>query len=236
MHSRPLRIEDSTGKENDEKFESLLRALEILLDRLGAGKKNAPRRNPNVTFWRCYKKAHVETECPSDNALRQNPNVTCWKCYKKGRVKRECPSHNASRRNPNVTCWKCNKKGHLQNECQQITTINLHKKTRHGNHKALSRRSFVNSCENYLNSDKKFGIETDISVRALRMTAEDNWSESEIQKTQLEDPDIRQILEKKLKLEERPTRQEITPESPVTKRYWALWDSLHVKDGVLHRK
>ncbi|GBM56793.1 hypothetical protein AVEN_38358-1 [Araneus ventricosus] len=48
------------------------------------------------------------------------------------------------------------------------------------------------------------------------MTAEDAWSESEIQKAQLEDPDIRPILEKKLKLADRPSRQEITPKSPAT--------------------
>ncbi|GBM00238.1 hypothetical protein AVEN_9296-1 [Araneus ventricosus] len=108
--------------------------------------------------------------------------------------------------------------------------------TRHGNDKALSGRSFVGSCEHDLNSDKKFGTETDISVRALRRTTEDTWSVSEIQKAQLEDPDIGPILEKKLKLADRSSRQEITPESPATKRYWALWDSLHLPDGVPYRK
>ncbi|GBM41553.1 hypothetical protein AVEN_52299-1 [Araneus ventricosus] len=181
-------------------------------------------------------KGHVQLECPSDSAPRRNPNVTCWICYKKGHVQRECPSDNASRRNPNATCWKCDKKGHLQNECQQITSINHHKETRHGSDKALSRRSFVESYEHDLNSDKKFGTETDISVRALRMTTEDTWPVSEIQKAQLEDPDIRPILEKKLKSADRPSRQEIAQESPATKRYWALWDSLHLRDGVLYRK
>ncbi|GBN95608.1 hypothetical protein AVEN_10354-1 [Araneus ventricosus] len=68
------------------------------------------------------------------------------------------------------------------------------------------------------------------------MTAEDNWSESEIQKSQLEDPDMRRIVEKKLKLAYRLSRQEITPESPATKRYWSLWNYVHVKDVVLYRK
>ncbi|GBM65614.1 hypothetical protein AVEN_164721-1 [Araneus ventricosus] len=199
IHARPIRIENNAGKRKVEKFESLVGALEKLLDRLAAGKKNAPRRNPNVACWRCYKKGHVQTECPSDSALRRKPNVTCWKCYKKGHVQRECPSYNASRRNPNATCWKCNKKGHLQNKCQQNTSINHHKETRLGNDKALSRRSFI-------------------------------------QKAQLEDPDIRPILENKLTLADRPSRQEITPESPATKRYWALGDSLHLKDGVLYYK
>ncbi|GBM95875.1 Retrovirus-related Pol polyprotein from transposon 412 [Araneus ventricosus] len=44
------------------------------------------------------------------------------------------------------------------------------------------------------------------------------------------------ILEKKLNSEDRPSWQEIAPESPATKRYWAVWDSLHLKDGVLYRK
>ncbi|GBM22724.1 hypothetical protein AVEN_143498-1 [Araneus ventricosus] len=203
MHARPIRIEDSVGKRKDEKFESPLGALERFLEILAAGKKSAPLRNPNVTCWRCYKRGHVQLECPNDSAPRRNPNVTCWICYKKGHVQRECPSDNASRRNPNATCWKCNKKGHLQNECQQITSKNHHKETRHGSDKVLSRRSFV---------------------------------ESEIQKAQLEHPDIRPILEKKLKLADRPSRQEIAQESPATKRYWALWDSLHLKDGALYRK
>ncbi|GBN19280.1 hypothetical protein AVEN_254245-1 [Araneus ventricosus] len=36
MHARLIRIEDNAGKRRDEKFESLLGALEKLLDRLAA--------------------------------------------------------------------------------------------------------------------------------------------------------------------------------------------------------
>ncbi|GBO31173.1 hypothetical protein AVEN_185751-1 [Araneus ventricosus] len=68
------------------------------------------------------------------------------------------------------------------------------------------------------------------------MTSEDAWSSSEIQKAQLEDPDSSQILEKKLNSAERPSWQEIVLESSATKQYCALWDSLHLKDGVLYRK
>ncbi|GBM00969.1 hypothetical protein AVEN_4855-1, partial [Araneus ventricosus] len=68
------------------------------------------------------------------------------------------------------------------------------------------------------------------------MTTEDTWSVSEIQKAQLEGPDIRPILEKKLKSAVRPSRQEIAQDSPAKKRYWALWDSLHLKEGVFYSK
>ncbi|GBM73732.1 hypothetical protein AVEN_535-1 [Araneus ventricosus] len=64
------------------------------------------------------------------------------------------------------------------------------------------------------------------------LTTEDAWCSIEVQKAQLEDIAIRPILEKKLNSEYRPSWQEIAPESPATKRYWALWDSLHLKDGV----
>ncbi|GBM50478.1 hypothetical protein AVEN_203068-1 [Araneus ventricosus] len=68
------------------------------------------------------------------------------------------------------------------------------------------------------------------------MATENRWSLSEIQKTQLEDPDIRPILKMKLNSADRPSWQEIAHESPATKRYWALWNSLYLKDGVLYRK
>ncbi|GBO27202.1 hypothetical protein AVEN_94273-1 [Araneus ventricosus] len=94
------------------------------------------------------------------------------------------------------------------------------------------------------------------------MTIEDAWSLSETQKAQLEDADIRPILEKKLKSAVRPSWQEIALESPAIKRdpaenelqliykkvqlrdsgipkipvYWDLWDSLCLKDGDLYRK
>ncbi|GBL93495.1 hypothetical protein AVEN_266064-1 [Araneus ventricosus] len=101
-------------------------------------------------------------------------------------------------------------------------------------------------------------METDISVKVIK----DAWSSSEIQKaqlltpqytpehraragpcrkqivqtTQLENLAIRPILEKKLNSENRPSWQDSAPENSATKRYWALWDSLHLKDGVLYRK
>ncbi|GBL98158.1 hypothetical protein AVEN_268250-1 [Araneus ventricosus] len=101
----------------------LLRALEKkILDRLEAGKKNAPRRNPNVTCWRCYKKEHVQRECTSDNPPRRNSNVTCWKCYEKGHVQRESPNDNASRRSPNVVCCTCNKYGLCANTLRLSST------------------------------------------------------------------------------------------------------------------
>ncbi|GBN05127.1 Retrovirus-related Pol polyprotein from transposon 17.6 [Araneus ventricosus] len=126
-----------------------------------------------------------------------------------------------------IACW-------IQRLQEYDFEIQHRKGTSHGNADALSRRPCKESCKHCTNAEKKFGMETDISVKVL--TTEDAWSSSEVQKTQLEDPAIRPILERKLNSEDRSSWQEIAPESPATKRYWALWDSLHLKDGVLYRK
>ncbi|GBM64254.1 Retrovirus-related Pol polyprotein from transposon 297 [Araneus ventricosus] len=106
----------------------------------------------------------------------------------------------------------------------------------HGNANALSRRPCQESCKHCMNAEKNFGMETDISVKILTMTIVDPWSSCEIQKAQQEDPTIKPILEKKPNSADRPSWQEIALKSPATKHYWALWDSLHLKDGVLYRR
>ncbi|GBM01726.1 Retrovirus-related Pol polyprotein from transposon 297 [Araneus ventricosus] len=100
--------------------------------------------------------------------------------------------------------------------------IQHRKGTSRGNADALPRRPCRESCKHCSNAEKKFGIETDTSVKVLTTTFVDAWSSCEIQKAQLEDPAIRPILERKLNSEDRPSWQEIAPESPATKRYWAL--------------
>ncbi|GBN68755.1 hypothetical protein AVEN_221204-1 [Araneus ventricosus] len=79
-------------------------------------------------------------------------------------------------------------------------------------------------------------METNISVKVLTTKTVDPWSSCEIQKAQLEDPAIKPILENKLNSAYRPSWEECAPESAGTKRYWAVWNSLHLKEGVLYRK
>ncbi|GBM71337.1 Retrovirus-related Pol polyprotein from transposon 297 [Araneus ventricosus] len=124
----------------------------------------------------------------------------------------------------------------IGNEERVIAYFSKSLGTSHGNADALSRRPCGESSKHCSNAEKKFGIEIDTSVKVLTTTSVDPWSSCEIQKAQLEDPAIKTILEKKLMSADRPSWQEIAPESPATKRYWALWDSLHLKDGVLYRR
>ncbi|GFY02094.1 gag-pol [Trichonephila clavipes] len=64
-------------------------------------------------------------------------------------------------------------------------------------------------------------------------SALDPWSDKSVRKDQLADPEIKPIIEFKESSDEKPTWQDIAPFHPTTKRYWALWGSLHPKIGVL---
>ncbi|GBN71321.1 Retrovirus-related Pol polyprotein from transposon 297 [Araneus ventricosus] len=78
----------------------------------------------------------------------------------------------------------------------------------HGNADAFSRRPCRENCRHCSKAEKKFGIETDTSVKVLTTASVDPWSSCEIQKAQLEDPTIKPILEKKLNSADRPSWQE----------------------------
>ncbi|GBO04638.1 hypothetical protein AVEN_107664-1 [Araneus ventricosus] len=63
---RSIEIEDGTLKEKDEKFDCLLETLEKLLNSHVARKKT-PRRNPNMTCWKCNKKGQLQCQTISPN-------------------------------------------------------------------------------------------------------------------------------------------------------------------------
>ncbi|GBM76935.1 hypothetical protein AVEN_67783-1 [Araneus ventricosus] len=62
-HVRSIEMEDHTSRERDYKFEFFFSRLEKLLNSSVAGKKSTPRRNSNVTCWKCNKKGHIQREC-----------------------------------------------------------------------------------------------------------------------------------------------------------------------------
>ncbi|GBM34887.1 hypothetical protein AVEN_220687-1 [Araneus ventricosus] len=71
-HVRSMETEDHTSRERDDKFEFFFNRLEKLLNSSVAGKKNTPRRNPNVTCWKCNKKGHVQRECQAITSNQEN--------------------------------------------------------------------------------------------------------------------------------------------------------------------
>ncbi|GFW20513.1 retrovirus-related Pol polyprotein from transposon 412 [Trichonephila clavipes] len=70
----------------------------------------------------------------------------------------------------------------------------------------------------------------------LSTSESDPLSDENVRKDQMADPEIKPIIEFKESSDEKPSWQDIVPFHPTTKRYWALWDSLHQRNGVLYRK
>ncbi|GBN71700.1 hypothetical protein AVEN_10182-1 [Araneus ventricosus] len=287
IHASSMETDDDTWKERDDKFESLLKALEKLVESLAA-EQNAPRRNPNLTCWKCFKKGHVQRACKVNDihsrkltcgglaeqkipTLNKSPEeglkVSTFSggengLYLKGSIcdipclfwvdtgtnitlLRADLAHKVKERliytAPNLTLKTATdlEKNEIRTGSEKISLFSgstQHRKRTSYGKNVQSRRLCFEGCEPCSNAEKKFRTETDISVEALTMATENRWSLSEIQKAQLEDPDIRPILKMKLNSADRPSWQEIAHESPATKRYWALWNSLYLKDGVLYRK
>ncbi|GBL89931.1 hypothetical protein AVEN_51108-1 [Araneus ventricosus] len=74
IKARSIETDDDTWKERDYKFESLLKALEKLVNNLAA-EQSAPRRNANVTCWKCFKKGHVQRACQVNDVYSRK--LTC---------------------------------------------------------------------------------------------------------------------------------------------------------------
>ncbi|KAJ8957186.1 hypothetical protein NQ318_007748 [Aromia moschata] len=64
---------------------------------------------------------------------------------------------------------------------------------------------------------------------------EDEWSSEKMMKSQKKDNDLR-LIRNWVKNGVRPTWQEVSRYSTTIKGYWAQWNSLCLRDGLLHRK
>ncbi|GBL78581.1 hypothetical protein AVEN_31488-1 [Araneus ventricosus] len=71
-HVRSMGTEDNTSTERNDKFEFFFNRLEKFLNSSVSGRKNTPRRNPNVTCWKCNKKGHVQRECQAITSNQEN--------------------------------------------------------------------------------------------------------------------------------------------------------------------
>ncbi|GFW35995.1 hypothetical protein TNCV_4928591 [Trichonephila clavipes] len=126
----------------------------------------------------------------------------------------------------------------IQRRQEYDVEIRHRKGSAHGNADALSRRPCPESCKYCLRVEKKFGVIDPVvrQVTTPSTSALDPWSDESVRKDQLADLEIKPIIEFKESSDEKPSWQDIAPFHPTTKRYWALWDSLHLRNGVLYRK
>ena len=122
----------------------------------------------------------------------------------------------------------------------------------HVNADALSRRpcyesacKFCSALEDKDNESQKIRGREERSMlengtsRGMTFEAQDEllfqiWTKGELRTKQLEDPHIKPLIE--WNISGRPEWQEVSCMSPVTKSYWAQWESIEMVDGILYRR
>ncbi|GFY27864.1 protein NYNRIN [Trichonephila clavipes] len=113
--------------------------------------------------------------------------------------------------------------------------IRHRKGSSHGNADALSRRLCPENCRHCSRVETKY----DYAIRQITTstaTPPDPWSDEKVREDQMADPDIKPLIEFMESSSNKPSWQDISAYSPTTKQYWALWNSLHLRNGVLYRK
>ena len=81
-------------------------------------------------------------------------------------------------------------------------------------------------------TDNDAGQSTDTTLTYAPSVWVEGQSSKDLQKLQLNDPDIGPILAAKLS-DSRPKSQDMIPKSPACRHYWIIWDVLVLKDGIL---
>jgi len=77
---------------------------------------------------------------------------------------------------------------------------------------------------------------TSLQTIAPEMELENRpWSHAELHTAQMQDNEIQPVMEWLEKSDTKPPWDVVAPCSAITKNYWAQWDSLCLKDGVLYR-
>ncbi|GFY24489.1 retrovirus-related Pol polyprotein from transposon 412 [Trichonephila clavipes] len=157
--------------------------------------------------------ARVTTDAPCGSPWRKEIE----------KLRKEIQNLMAQRQNlrRRITCWGCGGAGHLRSSCPRIYKEDHNIK-----------------CWGCGRVGHKFGVIDPVvrQVATPSTSALDPWSDESVRKDQLADPEIKLIMEFKESSDEKPSWQDIAPFYPTTKRYWALWNCLHLRNGVLYRK
>ena len=129
----------------------------------------------------------------------------------------------------------------------------VHRKGRsHANADALSRRPCDKSCKHWEKIELKEKFHSDYNFEKVNVVSLDDSNHSnsdsdsdvnlyaisieEMKNQQIADPTIKPIIEFKEAREGKPDWSDVSNLSPSTKYYWARWETLYLRSGVLYRK
>ncbi|GFT37353.1 retrovirus-related Pol polyprotein from transposon 412 [Trichonephila clavipes] len=166
-------------------------------------------------------------------AQRQNlkrRRITCWGCDGAGHLRSSCPRINKEDRN--IKYWGCGRTEHSKKVCSH------RKRPADTIGDVPSRKPCPENSKYCSRVGKKFSVIDPIvhQVTTSSTLALDPWIDESFGNDQLADPEIKPVIEFKESSDEKPRWQDIATFHRTTKRYWALWDSLHLRNDVLYRK
>ncbi|GFV93287.1 integrase_H2C2 domain-containing protein [Trichonephila clavipes] len=198
----------------------------------------------------------VQASCRNSHSIRGarvTADVPCESPWRKEieKLREEIQDLMAQRQNlrrRRIMCWGCGGTGHLRSSCPQINKEDQQSSAGGAVEPGISadengdirlKRPCLESSKNLSNSlivGKKFGVIDPVVRQVTTPSALDPWSDESVRKDHLADPEIKPIIDFKVSSDKKPSWQDIAPFHPTTKRYWALWDSLHLRNCVLYRK
>jgi hypothetical protein len=85
-------------------------------------------------------------------------------------------------------------------------------------------------------TDDTEDVENSMESRVRVLSLQPEWSHNDMRSAQLKDSDIGLLMEAKEGVGTRPTWEEVQPTSRITKTYWAQWERLEIRQGVLCRR
>lgn len=125
--------------------------------------------------------------------------------------------------------------GQLARWIEELQSYDFHiehrKGTKHGNADGLSRLPCQEECRHCSKYDHQNENEW---IRRCEVSPWYKWNKDCVKTKQQEDPILGKIVTA-LERNKRPTWEEVSSEAPMIKAYWAQWDSLELKDGLLYR-
>lgn len=101
----------------------------------------------------------------------------------------------------------------------------------HSNADALSRRPCPEVCKHCTKVEDRDKL---VQVCSITLDPSAGWEYNALRTEQMADRDIGPLL-KEVESNKRPSWEDISSRDPTYKSYWAQWDSLQVKNGVLIR-
>lgn len=186
----------------------------------------------------CVKDVQLWNNCPA----REIKRILCWNCAEDKQNRNNCPKlQNVNKEKDGFTDGKLVCFDFVRQTFSEIQTPDLkvefghHEANQHVNEEDFSRKPRNENWRNCLKTGKKYEMinPTVRQIKVSAMSKPDPRSDGSFRKVH-KDPDIKPLMGFNESSRRKLEWQNVSTSRSTTKRYWALWNSLHTENGVLY--